>query len=72
MRDSTIVVLWSDHGIKLGDFGSWGKHANFEIDTRVPLIISAPGLAHGKRSEAKEFFWTELPNQGRAADSLIR
>ena len=23
LRDNTIVVLWSDHGFKLGDFGMW-------------------------------------------------
>ncbi len=52
IRDNTIVVLWSDHGFKLGDFGAWGKDTNFELDTRVPLIISAPGLSRGERSEA--------------------
>ena len=52
IRDDTIIVLWSDHGYKLGDFGSWAKHTNFELDTRVPLIISAPGLPNGARSEA--------------------
>lgn len=45
LRDNTIVVLWGDHGWKLGDYGAWCKHTNFEIDTRVPLILSAPGLA---------------------------
>ena len=52
IRDNTIVVLWSDHGFKLGDFGSWGKDTNFELDTRVPLIISASGLPRGEHSEA--------------------
>lgn len=52
IRDDTIVVLWSDHGYKLGDFGSWAKHTNFELDTRVPLIVSAPGLARGERCGA--------------------
>ncbi|MDG2128447.1 MAG: sulfatase [Fuerstiella sp.] len=44
LADNTIVVLWSDHGWKLGEFNGWGKMTNYEIDTRVPLIISAPGL----------------------------
>lgn len=44
LRDNTIVVLWSDHGWKLGEFNGWGKMTNYEIDTRVPLIISAPSL----------------------------
>ena len=41
--DNTIVVFWADHGWKLGEHSSWCKHTNFEIDTRVPLIVRAPG-----------------------------
>ncbi|MCF6310845.1 MAG: neutral/alkaline non-lysosomal ceramidase N-terminal domain-containing protein [Verrucomicrobiales bacterium] len=52
LRKDTIVVLWSDHGYKLGDYGMWCKHTNFELDTRVPLIVSAPGLATGGKSNA--------------------
>lgn len=52
IRDDTIVVFWSDHGFKLGELGGWCKHTNFELDARVPLIVSAPGLARGGRSEA--------------------
>lgn len=43
--DNTIVVFWGDHGWKLGDHSSWCKHTNFECDTRVPLIVRAPGKA---------------------------
>lgn len=52
LREKTIVVLWGDHGYKLGDYGAWCKHTNLELDTHVPLIVSAPGLAAGKRSKA--------------------
>lgn len=45
LSENTIVVLWSDHGWKLGEYRGWGKMTNYEIDTRVPLIISAPGIA---------------------------
>lgn len=44
LRQNTIVVLWGDHGYKLGEHASWCKHTNCENDTRVPLIIAAPGL----------------------------
>ena len=43
LRDDVIVVLWGDHGWKLGDYGMWCKHTNYEIDARVPLIVRAPG-----------------------------
>lgn len=43
IADNTIVVLWGDHGWKLGEHASWAKMSNFEIDTRAPLILRAPG-----------------------------
>lgn len=52
LRDSTIVVLWGDHGWKLGEYGDWCKHTNFELDTHVPLIYCGPGIPSGQRSSA--------------------
>lgn len=52
LRDDTIVVLWGDHGYKLGDYGLWCKHTNFELDAHVPLIISAPTHSREQRSKA--------------------
>ncbi|MBC8352052.1 MAG: sulfatase [Planctomycetes bacterium] len=44
LNESTIVVLWSDHGWHLGEHASWGKMTNYEFDTQVPFIIAAPGV----------------------------
>jgi iduronate 2-sulfatase len=53
LADNTIVVLWGDHGWKLGEHNSWCKQTNYEIDTRVPLIIRAPGSAqNGTKTDA--------------------
>ena len=43
LRERTVIVLWGDHGWKLGEHGEWCKHTNFENDTHAPLICSAPG-----------------------------
>ncbi len=40
LRKNTIVILMSDHGWKLGEYGAWCKHSNFELDVNVPMIIS--------------------------------
>ena len=44
LADDTIVVLWGDHGWHLGDHRVWGKHTNFEVALRSPLIIRVPGM----------------------------
>lgn len=53
LAENTIVVLWGDHGWKLGEHNGWCKQTTYEIDTRVPLIISGHGVsAKGEQSNA--------------------
>lgn len=53
LRKNTIVVLWGDHGWKLGEHDAWCKHTNTENDTNAPLLLSAPGMkARGVRTNA--------------------
>ena len=43
--DNTIIAFVSDHGDMLGERGLWFKMNFFDGSARVPLMISAPGLA---------------------------
>ena len=48
-RENTIIILWSDHGWHLGDMGVWGKATNYEIATRVPMMIWTPDMPDKNR-----------------------
>ena len=52
VRDDTIIIVWGDHGWHLGEMGVWGKATNYEIATRVPLIISTPEMKAEVRGSA--------------------
>ncbi len=39
---NTIVVIWGDHGLFLGEHGRWNKHSNLEVPSSSPLIIYDP------------------------------
>jgi len=45
LKDSTIVIIFSDHGFQLGEHGLWSKYTLFEQSTRVPLLVRVPGAA---------------------------
>jgi arylsulfatase A-like enzyme len=49
VRENTIIILWGDHGWHLGDMGIWGKATNYEVGTRVPLMIWTPDMPDKNR-----------------------
>ena len=42
LDENTVVILLGDHGYHLGEQGLWTKANNYELSTRVPLIVSVP------------------------------
>ncbi len=52
VRENTIIMLWSDHGWHIGDMGIWGKATNYEIATRVPLLIWTPDMPAKNRGKS--------------------
>jgi arylsulfatase A-like enzyme len=45
LLENTIIMFWSDHGFHLGDHGIWTKQTNYELSTRVPLIVCVPQMS---------------------------
>jgi len=48
LEESTIVILWGDHGWNLREHGLWCKHCNYETSLHTPLILKVPGTKQVK------------------------
>ncbi|AWV97428.1 sulfatase [Arcticibacterium luteifluviistationis] len=55
--ENTIIIIWGDHGWKLGEHNSWGKMTNYNIDLKVPMIVRYPNQ---ENRGAQTFEITEL------------
>lgn len=55
LDENTIVIIWGDHGWKLGEHGMWCKHTQYHIDNHVPLLIKVPGQTPAKTNALVEF-----------------
>lgn len=51
LYDKTIIVLTSDHGANLGEYGSFGKHTFTRNSHQVPLIVRPPLSRHQAAQE---------------------
>lgn len=48
VRENTVVIFTSDHGLAIGRHGLMGKQNMYEHSLRVPFIISGPAIPKGK------------------------
>lgn len=55
MSGNTITLLTGDHGWALGENQEWSKFSNFEVTTRVPLLVSVPGLTGKPLSGTRKY-----------------
>jgi len=59
LRENTLIIFTSDHGLELYDHGFHNKHNYYDESWRVPLIISQPGtLPQGERRDFA--IWNDL------------
>jgi arylsulfatase A-like enzyme len=65
---NTIIILWGDHGWKLGEHDAWCKHTTMENDANAPLILSVPGMKNaGKHTDALVEFVDVYPTLSELA-----
>lgn len=65
-RQEAIILFVSDHGDMLGERGLWFKMSFYEGSSRVPLMISAPGMAP-RRVDAPVSLLDVTPTLGELA-----
>ena len=52
LRENTIVIYTSDHGLGVGQHGLMGKQNLYDHSMRIPLIMRGPGVPAGLRCGA--------------------
>ncbi|RYG75515.1 DUF229 domain-containing protein [bacterium] len=65
--DNTLIIFTADHGLALGRHGFMGKQSLYDHSTRVPLILSGPGVPAGGRVQAPVYFQDTMATALEAA-----
>lgn len=60
-RENTIVVLAGDNGLAVGQHGLMGKQSLYEHSSRVPLVITGPGIPSDLRSDGLCYLHDVMP-----------
>lgn len=61
LYDNTIIVFASDNGLAAGSHGFLGKQNLYEHSTKVPLIITGPGIPKGNEEDALVYLYDLFP-----------
>lgn len=61
---NTYVVFAADSGVARGSHGLIGKQNMYEHSMRVPLIMTGPGIAADRRTDAMCYLFDVLPTLG--------
>lgn len=61
LLDNTLIIYAADNGLAVGSHGLLGKQSLYEHSTKVPLIISGPGIPKGQTSDALAYLFDLFP-----------
>jgi len=61
LYDNTIIVYAADNGLAIGSHGLLGKQNLYEHSTKVPIIITGPGIPKDQLSDALVYLYDLYP-----------
>jgi arylsulfatase A-like enzyme len=70
--ENTIIVYAADNGLAVGSHGLLGKQNLYEHSTKVPVIISGPGIPQNRVTDALVYLFDIYPTLPNFADCLHR
>lgn len=71
LRESTLVLYLSDHGLALGQHGLMGKQNLYDHSLHIPCILRAPGLPGARRPDNLVQHMDVLPTLCELADMPV-
>ncbi len=60
--DNTYIFFSADHGLAVGHHGLIGKQNLFDHSVRVPLMVSGPGVAQGRKIATPVYLQDIMPS----------
>lgn len=66
--DNTIIVYAADNGLAVGSHGLLGKQNLYEHSTKVPLILSGPGISENESKDALLYLFDIFPTLSDLCD----
>lgn len=61
VKRPTYVIFTSDQGLSIGDHGFMGKQNLYEPSTRVPFLVSGPGIKAGSSQNTAVYMQSIMP-----------
>ena len=58
---NTYVIFTADHGLAVGQHGLLGKQNLYDHSTRIPLIVTGPGIRAGRRVDEMVYQHSVFP-----------
>lgn len=66
-----MIVFVGDNGLALGRHGFMGKQNLYDHSTRVPLILSGPGIPQAEKRDALVYLLDIFPSLCKLSDIEI-